>query len=98
MPETDAQRADAITPWRDLARIDVSTTPAVEAIAEAIAKRGVKAMDALHVTSAIQAGATWLLTTDLRLIRKMHGDDRIAVADPIDFIRYRQGDDDENRV
>ena len=98
----DAERAEAITLWRDLARVDVSATPAVEAIAEAIAERGVKAMearmDALHVASAITSGATWLLTTDLRLIRKMHGDARIVVADPIDFIRYWQGDDDENRV
>jgi predicted nucleic acid-binding protein len=94
----DAERVEAITLWRDLARVDVPTTPAVEAIAEAIVERGVKAMDALHVASAITAGATWLLTTDLRLIRKMHGDDRIVVADPIDFIRYWQGDDDENRV
>jgi predicted nucleic acid-binding protein len=94
----DAERAEAITLWRDRARVDISTTPAVEAIAEAIAERGVEAMDALHVASAITAGATWLLTTDLRLLRKMHGDDRIVAADPIDFIRYWQGDDDENRV
>ena len=90
----DAERAEVIALWHDLARVDVSMTPAVEAIAE----RGVRAMDALHVASAITAGATWLLTTDLRLIRKMLGDDRIVVADPIDFIRYWQGDDDENRV
>jgi hypothetical protein len=54
--------------------------------------------EALHVASAITAGATWLLTTDPRLIRRMRGDDRIVVADPIDFIRHWQGDDDENRV
>jgi len=28
----------------------------------------------------------------------VQGDDRIVVADPIDFIRYWQGDDHENRV
>ena len=61
-----------------------------------IAARGVKAMDALHVTSAITAGANWLLTTDLGLIRRMHGDDRIVVADPIDFIRHWQGYSDKN--
>ncbi len=93
----DAERAETITVWRDLARVDVSTTPAVEALAEAIAGRGVKAMDALHAASTITAGATWLLTTDLRLIRKMRGDDRIVVADPIDFIRHWQGDDHEDR-
>ncbi len=94
----DAERAEAITLWRDLAQVDVVTTPAVEAIAEAIAQRCVKAMDALHVASAITAGATWLLTIDLKLIRKMRGDDRIVAADPINFIRYWQGDDHENRV
>lgn len=94
----DAERAEAIALWRDLAWVDVATTPAVEAIAEAVAERGVKAMDALHVASAITAGATWLLTPDLKLIRKMRGDDLIVVADPIDFIRHWQGDDDENRI
>lgn len=69
-----------------------------QTLAEAIAGPGVKAMDALHVASAIKSGAGWLLTTDLKLIRKMCGDDRIVVADPIDFIRHWQGDDDENRV
>ncbi|HYN79831.1 MAG TPA: PIN domain-containing protein, partial [Lamprocystis sp. (in: g-proteobacteria)] len=95
-PRRGARRGDRAL--ANLAQVDVSTTSSVEAIAEAIAERGVKAMDALHVASAITAGATWLLTTDLRLIRKMRGDDRIVVADPIDFIRYWQGDHDEDRV
>jgi len=94
----DAERAEAIALWRDHARVDVPTTPEVEALAEAIAGRGVKAMDALDVASAIKSGATWLLTTDIKLIRKMQGDDRIVVADPIDFIRHWREDDDENRV
>jgi len=93
----DAERSEAIALWRDLARTDMPTTAAVEGLAESISRRGVKAMDALHVASAITAGAAWLLTTDLALIRKMRGDDRIVVADPIDFIRHWQGDDDENR-
>lgn len=44
-------------------------------------------MDALHVASALAAGATWLLTTDTGLLGKMKGDTRIQVADPVDFIR-----------
>ncbi len=43
-------------------------------------------MDALHVASAIKAGAVWLLTTDKALLRKMKNDQRIQVADPVDFI------------
>jgi len=41
----------------------------VEAIAGAIAARGVRPMDALHVASAIIAGANWLLTTDKGLLK-----------------------------
>ncbi len=92
----DVERTAAIAVWRDLARIDISTTPAVEVLADAITARGVKAMDPLHVASAITAGATWFLTTDLALIRRMRGDDRSVVADPIDFIRHWQGYSDEN--
>jgi|GEM_PF-7086413 len=45
---------------------------------------------------AIEAGATWFLTTDRALLRKTKADDRLNVADPVDFIRYLQGSDDEN--
>ena len=47
--------------------------------------------DTLHVASAITAGTAWLLIADLRLIRKMHGDDRIVVADSVSFITVLAG-------
>jgi hypothetical protein len=95
--DPDAERSEAHPLWRDLARVDIPTSGTVEVLADAIVARGVKAMDALHVASAITAGASWLLTADLGLIRKMRGDDHVVVADPIDFIRHWQGYDDENR-
>ena len=53
-------------------------------------------MDALHVASAIEAGATWFLTTDRALMRKMKRESRVIVADPVDFIRTLQEANDEN--
>ncbi len=92
----DAERRKAIQAWRSLASVDVDTPARVEALAAEFSSRGVKAMDALHVASAIEAGATWFLTTDRALLRKTQADDRLNVADPVDFIRYLQGSDDEN--
>jgi predicted nucleic acid-binding protein len=83
----DPDRRDAVAEWHALAVADIDTTSVVEAIAEEIAARGVRPMDALPVASAIAAGANWLLTTDQGLLKKMQGDSRIRVADPIDFIR-----------
>lgn len=54
-------------------------------------------MDALHLASAIQAGAHWFLTTDHALLRKGKREKRVKVVDPIDFIRLTEGFGDEDR-
>jgi predicted nucleic acid-binding protein len=92
----DPDRRDAVDGWKALANVDIETTPRVEAIAEEIVVRGVRPMDALHVASAVAVGANWLLTTDKGLLKKMQGDSRIRVADPIDFIRAWQETDHED--
>lgn len=53
-------------------------------------------MDALHVASAVTANATWLLTTDKALLKKMKNDPRLNVMDPIDFIRTLRENDHED--
>ncbi|NCA91345.1 MAG: PIN domain-containing protein [Gammaproteobacteria bacterium] len=92
----DMERRDAIQAWRSLASVDVNTSPRVESLAEEFAAKGVQPMDALHVASAIEAGATWFLTTDRALMRKMKRESRVIVADPVDFIRTLQEANDEN--
>ncbi len=74
--------------------VDVDTRPDVEAVAEELTLLGIQPMDALHVASALAGGATWLLTTDKALLRKMQNDPRLHVVDPIDFIRIIQESDD----
>jgi predicted nucleic acid-binding protein len=53
-------------------------------------------MDALHVASAVEAGASYFLTTDKALLRKMVAERRIRVVDPLDFVRLIEGTTDEN--
>jgi predicted nucleic acid-binding protein len=89
-------RRDAIQAWKPLASVHIDMTPQVEALAEELAAKGVKAMDALHVASAISADAEWFLTTDHRLLRKTKHEDRVKVLDPVDFVRFVQGRDYEN--
>lgn len=92
----DWDRRVSIQAWRMLAKMDVATTPSVETLAAGLAAGGVKPMDALHVASAIEAGASWFLTTDQALLRKMNHESRLRVADPVDFIRALAESDSEN--
>ena len=91
----DARRRQAIAEWRLRASVDIDMETSVENLADEIAQKGIKPMDALHVASAIISGADWMLTTDRGLLRKMQTDTRIRVADPVDFIRQIEGGHDE---
>ena len=53
----DLERRTAIAEWKSLAEVDVATTVAVEDLAAILAGGGLKPMDALHMASAIEAGA-----------------------------------------
>lgn len=92
----DSDRREAIAWWKHLSDTDVDASAEIEARAEQLGLRGLKPMDALHVASAIEAGASWLLTTDTALLKKMQGDRRIRVADPIDFVRTLKESNDEH--
>lgn len=92
----DIERREVIAAWRSLAAVDVDTRPDVEALAEELALLGIKPMDALHIASAIVAGAAWFLTTDKALLRKLKNEPRLRIADPVDFIRTLQEIDHED--
>lgn len=90
----DTERKTAIAEWKTLAEIDVATTAAVEHLACALAGDGLKPLDALHIASAIEAGASYFLTTDKQILRRMKSDQRILVLDPVDFIRETEAADE----
>lgn len=92
----DIERSKTIEGWKPLAVIDMDVTPQIESLADEFAGMGVKPMDALHVASAIAAGATYLLTTDKQLLKKMAVEPRVRVIDPVDFIKTQQDNNHEN--
>lgn len=58
--------------------------------AKSIMETGIKRKDAIHVASAIVAGCDCFLTTDIRLLK--YKTDKIAIENPIDFIRRMEGE------
>lgn len=92
----DSDRREVIDDWKSLAVVDVETDQDVEVLASELEFSGIKSMDALHLASAIRAGAAWFLTTDHALLRKGRRENRVKIVDPIDFIRLTEEFHDEN--
>ena len=77
-----------------MADVDVATTDSVETLATSLSGHGLRPMDALHMASAIAAGADFFLTTDKQILRKMSNDSRMHVLDPVEFIRETEMPDE----
>jgi predicted nucleic acid-binding protein len=90
----DMERTAAIGQWKSLAEVDIATTSVVEQLASTLSGNGLKPMDALHIASAIEAGAGCFLTTDKQILRKMKDNALIQVLDPVDFIRETEAADE----
>jgi predicted nucleic acid-binding protein len=58
----------------------------IRARAELLEKNGIKAIDALHVSSAEAAGADYFLTCDDRLLKK-HRMLTVKSMNPVDFVQ-----------
>jgi predicted nucleic acid-binding protein len=80
------ERRVAIAPWRSVAAVEVEESPAVLREARAIADRGVRHADALHVGCAVAAGCQYFLTTDDLVVKRMRGFPGITVMDPAQFV------------
>lgn len=52
---------------------------------EVLERKGLKAIDALHVACAEAAGSDYFLTCDDQLLRRYH-DNRLEVLNPVDFV------------
>lgn len=83
----DRSRKSSIEQWKPLSEFDVATSVSVENIATELESQGLKAMDALHLASAMEGGCEYFLTTDKHILRKRKNDHRIKVLDPVEFIR-----------
>ena len=89
------QRRNTIKDWRSIAKIDIAETPDILFLAEQIKDKGVKTKDALHIACAIQAKCDYFITTDKKLLNKSI--DGILIVDPIEFIKEREDDNNDDR-
>lgn len=83
---TDSSKQEQLEAILSLATTHLSTTPAIEAQAQAFMKLGLKLYDALHIAFAQAAPADVFLTTDDRLLKnaKKHpGLITIPVENPV---------------
>jgi predicted nucleic acid-binding protein len=54
---------------------------------------GLKAKDALHIASAIEAGAEYFLTTDDKILNKAGKIKELTILSPADFIKEIEKND-----
>ena len=80
------EKRRAIEKWKNLAIVDIEETAGLMEKANNIVTYGVKAKDALHVSSAIQGKADYFVTTDDKLLKKLSGVDEIQAVNPLDII------------
>ena len=92
----DSERREAITAWTPLAELNLGLTNEIEAAAELLSKSGLKAMDALHIASAITAEADVFLTTDKGILRKVAIQKTLSILNPMDFVQaWSRGKDED---
>ncbi len=82
-----SDRRHAIQLWRKLSMHDVDETPELLAVAKQFLNHGIKTKDALHVACAITGGADYFLSTDDKLLKKLHSINMIAALNPTDYIK-----------
>ncbi len=82
----DSSRAELISAFinqHSSAFVSLSNKSTIEEKAQDIMKTGVKFKDACHIASAIRAGADYLISTDIRMLK--YKTEEIKLINPIDF-------------
>jgi len=81
------ERRNAIQKWKKIASIHVVENTDILSTASQLSQYGIKAKDALHVASALEADADYFLTTDDRLISGIKRSGAIKALTPIEHIK-----------
>lgn len=80
------ERKRAIEKWKNFAVLDIEESHNLLMMASALIKEGIRPKDALHVASALEAKASYFLTTDDKIIKKFSNSTRIKVINPINMV------------
>ncbi len=79
------EKRKTIEKWKRFATVDIEETQRIVERANQLVKTGIKAKDALHVSSAIEGKADYFITTDDRLLKKLVALDDIHAVNPVDI-------------
>ena len=80
------EKRRAIEKWKMMASIDIVENESLISRAREFMKSGIKAKDALHVSSAIEGNADYFITTDDKLLSKLSGNKEIMALNPLDIV------------
>jgi predicted nucleic acid-binding protein len=81
------ERRTTISGWRHYAMMDVEETAVILQSANRLARRGLKAKDALHIACALAGECTYFVTTDDDILKRRQDIHDITVIDPTAFVR-----------
>jgi predicted nucleic acid-binding protein len=80
------ERRAEIRLWRSLAQIVVSETPQILEKMRDLESKGIKSLDALHISCAIAGKCAYFITVDKGILNKQGHIQGITVINPIDFL------------
>ncbi len=75
-----------IKKWKKKAAVNIHENESVLNYAEQLVKKDVKAKDALHIASAIEAGCTYFITTDDKILNKNSTIKSIEIISPVEML------------
>ncbi len=83
------EKKNAIAPWRNIACEFIKENEEILKYAESMVKRGIKAFDALHISTAVYAKCDYYIATDRKLLNTTASE--IKIVNPIGFISEMEG-------
>ena len=75
-----------IKKWKKKATVNIHENESVLNYAEQLVKKDLKAKDALHIASAIEAGCTYFITTDDKILNKNSTIKSIEIISPVEML------------
>ena len=80
------ERREEIRLWRRLAKTEVSETSQILEKMRDLESKGLKSLDALHISCAIAGKCVYFITVDKGILNKQDRIQGIKVINPIDFL------------
>jgi hypothetical protein len=81
------ERRTGIARWKSFSSAVIQDTPDIREHARALAGRGIKPLDALHIASAVAGQASHFLTVDDGILTKRAPVREIVIASPLEFVQ-----------